>query len=91
MFCVHSSNYTGTKKMEPLKLDKKNRRPIFLLYPMSVEMILDEKNWSLLIESTKPLVCRFFSNPCESPTACHNATKKSMATPSQQNKLQHNL
>ena len=30
---------------------------------MYVEAISDEKNWSLIIEYTKALVCRFFSNP----------------------------
>ena len=74
--------------MEPLKLDEKKRRPIFILHPMYVKTISDEKNWSL-IEYTKHHVCRFFSNPCKSPTACHNATKKTTATPSQQNKPQH--
>jgi hypothetical protein len=74
--------------MVTLKMDEK-KRPLFLiLHPRYVETILDEKNRSL-IEYTKHLVCRFFSNPCESPTACHNATKKPTATPSQQNKPQH--
>ena len=47
--------------MEPLKLDKKKRRPMFKLHPTYVETILDEKNRSL-IEYTKPLVCRFFKS-----------------------------
>ena len=35
---------------------------------------------------TKPSVCIFFSNSCESPTASHNVTKKPMATLPQHNK-----
>ena len=45
--------------MEPLKLDEKNHRPIYIQHPTYEETILDEKNRSL-IEYTKPLVCRFF-------------------------------
>ena len=76
--------------MATLKMDKK-KHPLFLiLHPRYVETISDERNWSL-IEYTKHLVCRFFSNPCESPTACHNATKKPTATPSQKNKLQSTI
>ena len=48
--------------MVTLKLDEK-KRPLFLiLHPRYVETISDEKNRSL-IEYTKALVSRFFSNP----------------------------
>ena len=45
--------------MVPLKLDEKRRCPIFIIHPTNVEMILDEKNWSL-INHTKPFIRRFF-------------------------------
>ena len=68
-------------------MDKKKHPLYLILHPRYVETILDEKNWSQ-IKCTEPLARRFFSNPCESPTSCHNATKKPTATPSQQDKPQ---
>ena len=66
--------------MVTLKMDKKKRQLIFILHPKYVETISDEKNRSL-IKCTKPSVRSFHSNPCDSPTACHNVTKNQRQLP----------